>query len=40
MVWQIISDGVAIGNFQSKEEAQAALVKYVKNGYVKESKPY
>ena len=35
-MFRIISDGIPIGHFQSKEDAQEALVLHVKSGFVQE----
>ena len=36
MKYQIISDGIPIGNFRYKPDAQFALTKYVKSGFIRE----
>jgi|GEM_PF-3708402 len=33
--WIIISEGIEIGLFDEEQDAQEALKKYVKNGFVK-----
>jgi len=36
--YAIISEGIRVGMFQEMEQAQLALIKYVKSGYIQKVK--